>query len=121
MNQPKPKAKPFLQFTAEEEAKVKQLRARQDEKTIKIDPEQYTLAEFGIYYGWSGIKAVLNNEIDGETMAYLIAGGRKVHSRMVYDQSLASFIGAASSKGKKPVTLFNKLTKNILKNSRPDL
>lgn len=115
MEQSQPKR---LELSAEELAKVNKARAKHE--TFKIDPEQLVIAEFGKHYGWAGVTAVLNNEISGEQMTWLLEGARRVDKGYLYDQARASLIGSVASQSKKIGDTFKKLTKDILKAMKAD-
>lgn len=107
-----------LQIRPEDLAKI-QNRKAQDEK-LKVDAEWLALAEFGNYYGWGGVQAILNNDIDGDTMVMLLQGARKIEARRFYDSAKASFIGGVSANSKKPTQTFTKATKGTEKAMRAD-
>jgi hypothetical protein len=116
----KPKHKTILDdFTDEQIAKIKQ-RKEQSEK-FKVDNEWLMLAEFGYYYGWNAIQAVLDNKIDGDTMTMLLAGARKLDTRNVYDNARAGFIANYSVQAKNPVSAFSKATKQLTRNMKADI
>jgi hypothetical protein len=108
-----------LQISPEDLAKIQERKAN-DEK-LKVDPEWLALAEFGYYYGWDAIQAVLSNEIDGETLVMLLQGARKLEARRFYDNAKASFIGGASANSKKPSQTFTKAVKGIEKSMKADI
>jgi hypothetical protein len=72
-------------------------------------------------YGYEGIRAILNNEIDSDTAVWLLLAGRKMESLNQYKRTQAAFIGAAASKAKKPSSAFKKSTDKMLKNSKADI
>lgn len=96
-------------------------RAEIDGKELKIDQEQLYLAEFGSMYGYEAIKAVLNNEIDSETMAYLVTAGRKLRYQDIYDLAQCVLIGAGSAMSKKPTAAFEKATSGLKRQMRADI
>lgn len=96
-------------------------RLEKESSKLKIDNEQLLVAEFGKYYGWGGVSAILNNEIDFDTMAWLLEAGRRIASEYNYNLSYASFIGSISSKSKNPSSTFEQLTKNMTLKAKADL
>jgi hypothetical protein len=109
-----------LELTEEELAKVAR-RKRQDEKT-KVSPEELFIAEFGLYFGWDGMNALMNNTIDMQTANTLVAGARKVWSRNMIDVTMAVFWGNASvNAGKKANQTLTKGLKTFIKESKADL
>lgn len=96
-------------------------RAEQEAREIKIDHEQLYLAEFGRLYGYEAIKSALNNEIDSETMAYLVEAGRKIKYQEMYNFAQAILIGTASAMSKKPSTTFESSLSNLKRMMRADV
>lgn len=113
---PKPK---YLELSPEDLEKVNRNRAKRE--AVQIDEEQLFIAEFGMLYGFEGIKAILNNEIDSETAVWLLLAGRKMENLNQYKRTQAAFIGAAAAKAKKPSAAFKKSTDKMLKNSKADI
>lgn len=116
MDQKKPLKK--LVLSPEDLEKIRKRRERED--AIKVDDNWMFIGEFGYYYGWEGVLAILDNQIDFDTAQLLLQASRKVWAGKVYDMGRANFIGAAAARTKKPVDTFNKNTKDLLKDSRPD-
>jgi hypothetical protein len=114
--QQKPK---YLDISPEDLAKVNRNRAKRE--AIQIDQEQMFIAEFGKHYGFEGVRAILNNEIDADTAAWLLLAARKVDSKTLYQNAQAVFVGTASSKSKKPSQAFKKATDKIIKHAQADL
>jgi hypothetical protein len=111
--------KNYLELSPEDLEKVNQARAKH-ESGVKIDDEQLFIAEFGKHYGFEGIRAILNDEIDGQTATWLLVAARKVDHRRLYDNARATFIGAGSVQSKKPADTFASLTKNLIKEMKAD-
>lgn len=64
-------------LTEEEKAKLGQ--ARQDSGSAEVSTEMMMLAEFGIHFGFDGIRAIVNNEITDLSMVNeLILAARKL-------------------------------------------
>lgn len=99
-------AQKYLELTEEQLAKIAK-RKRQDEAS-KVSPEWRLLSEFGTYYGFSGVTAVMENEIDTYTFNNLLSGARKVWADKVLDMSTATFAGVAATKSKNPQSVMNK-------------
>lgn len=96
-------------------------RAEEESKELKIDSEQLYLAEFGMLYGYQAIKDVLNNEIDSETMAYLVQAGRKLKYQEIYNMAQCVLIGCGSAMSKKPSAAFEKATNGLKRVMRADI
>lgn len=90
-------------------------RREQAQQEIKVEPEQFFIAKFGKHFGWPGVMAILNNEIDGQTAAYLMAGADKVDLQAQYKQAESMYIGSGSTKSKQPAVTFKKMTANLKK------
>jgi len=74
-------------MTDADKAKVKAREARIEAQDDKITREWLGLAEFGYYFGWDGIKAVIDDVITLEQMKMLIDGARKIHSSEMIDHA----------------------------------
>lgn len=85
-----------------------------------VDQEWLIMAEFAKAYGWLAYNDAKADVIDTAEMMTLLEANRKLEALDFYNHAQASFIGSASSKGKKPVDAFDKITKNIIKNSKAD-
>lgn len=107
-----------LVLSAEDLAKIRKRRERED--AVKVDDNWMFIGEFGYYYGFEGVRAVINNEIDFDTAQLLLQASRKVWAGKVYDLGRVGFIGSTAANAKKPTDVFNKNTKDLLKDSRPD-
>lgn len=113
MNQAKPN---HLQLTAEELARVERARARSEGQ--HISPEWAFVARFGKFYGWQGVIAILNNEIDLETAIMLMRGAEKVHASDVIDLANASYIAGIASRSKKGSQVMKKGLDGYIKDAR---
>jgi hypothetical protein len=109
-----------LQLTQEEIKAVSKARSRNE--STKVEQEWLFVAEFGLYFGWQGVEAVMNdNDLTPEKMNKLLAAARKVQAGHLYDQASVTFYGALSAQSKKPGLTFKKLTKDMLKQSKADM
>lgn len=108
-----------LELSQDELDKVAKSRARNE--STKVDENWLFIAEFGYYYGWDGVQAILENEIGMDVANILLAGARKVWNGHLYDHATASLIGAASARSKKPNQTFKKATRDIIKNAKADV
>ena len=72
------------------------------------------IAEFGGYFGYAGIEAILNDEIDREVVQMLIAAQRKVWASQALDIAQGAFIAAGAAQSKSPSQTFKKGAKGFL-------
>lgn len=108
-----------LELTPEELSRVRSIR-QSSETILKVSEEQMFIAEFGIHFGFEGIRSILRNEIDMETAAWLMVSARKVGYAKMYENSQAAFIGAVSARSKRPGSFFESATKKIKKLMKAD-
>ena len=87
---------------------------------VKVDIEDFLLAEFAMKFGWNAYQDVKLDRIKAREMMKLLSASRKLDSVGLYRQSEASFIGGVSSQTKYPAKTFKKLTKNIRKDAEVD-
>ena len=73
-----------------EKAKERYRQRVQSGLDTRVSPEVYLTAEFGYYFGWDGIKAILNNEISMEVAFVLLEGARKVWYHKLVEQASAN-------------------------------
>lgn len=107
-------------LSPEELEKIKYHKAS-TEGRYKVDDHWLLIAEFAMAYGWQAyIDAVKKDKITLAEMLTLVEASRKIKSGYLYDMAHASFIGATSSRAKKPNSVFSKFTKNIIKKTKPD-
>jgi hypothetical protein len=112
---PNPTQKPLatnrtLDLSPEELEKVQRARAKmEDRKATPVDAEWKLIAEFGTYYGWAGVEAILNNEISIDVFTQLLKGGREVWNDQLHDRSKAHFRATAAATSADKVKVFNKL------------
>lgn len=105
-----------LKLTPQQAAKVAAKKKRHE--NIKIDSEWFFIAEFGYYYGWEGIAAILNNEIELDTANLLLLGARKVRYKNLVDTTVSMQVGVASAMSKKPKEVFKKGTASFVKGAQ---
>ena len=106
---------PYLELKPDELKKVQAVRLRHEQTNPKVDQEWYFIAAFGKHFGWGGVQAILNNEIDLGTANMLMAGARKVDYAHMFEDAQTAFIALGSSNSKKPSNTFESLTKGIRK------
>ena len=92
---------PLKPFT-EEDRKRAEARKVSDTENTGLTEENMMVCELGMLYGFEAVLAVLNDEIDTNTMDYLLLGGRKLRARENYDNTVATArgVGSALSKDK---------------------
>lgn len=113
--QPSQPAKPqknYLQLSDQELDKL--AKFKQARTSIPVDKEWLEIAEFGYYYGFTGIQTILNDEIDIDTVQMLLAASRKVWAGQALDIAQATFAATASAQAKKPSTAFKKSVKGFI-------
>lgn len=110
-----------LEISKEDLAKATRAKKRAETSSVKVNPEWFTIAEFGYYFGWEAIKAIKNNDIEMDEVRTLIAGARKVWAGRAYDIAHASFLGASSAQSKKPAQSFKKGIQGFEKAMRLDI
>ena len=100
----------LLNLSPEELEKVTKAREKAEGKrdADNVDPETYLISEFGYYFGFEGIKSLLNNEIDLETAVVLLAGARKVWYAQLSEMGNVQFISAQAAASTKPGQNFQK-------------
>lgn len=113
MNQDKPNQ---LQLTDEQLARIERSKARRE--GAKISPEWGFVARFGKFYGWQGVMAILNNEIDLETAIMLMRGADSVRASEVIDFANASYIAGIASRSKKGSSIMKKGLKNYIQDAK---
>lgn len=124
---PKKKPNSLENPSPEDLEKVERARAS-TEGHAKVDTEWLLLAEFGLKYGWQAYLDAKNDARDEEgnlivTMAEmltLLEASRRIDNFYHYRNAQASFIGAASSRAKKPSSTFKQVTSKIIKNAKAD-
>lgn len=78
------------------------------------------ISEFGYYYGWEGVKAILENEIDLETVTVLLQGSRKVWYSKVIDTAVANRVAFVAAQSKKGNTVMKKGLEKFIKELKVD-
>lgn len=98
------------------------LRAHQasTKGAMQVDMEWMLLAEFAKAYGWEAYKAARNDDISLVEMLTLIEANRKLEARRTFLDMQSSFVGAVSAQQKKPTSIFKRLTKDIIKQTKVD-
>ena len=104
----------YLKISPEELSRMERIRDAH-EKSNQVDEEWCFVASFGKHFGWGGVQAILNNEIDLETANSLMLGAQKVEYTKMYNLAQANFIGTGSVNSKNPGSTFSKLTRDIRK------
>ena len=84
----------------EEDKKRAEARKVTDAENTGLTEENMMVCEMGMLYGFQAVLAVLNDEIDTNTMNYLLLGGRKLRARENYDNTVATARGVASAMSK---------------------
>lgn len=84
----------------EEDKKRAEARKVTDAENTGLTEENMVVCELGMLYGFEAVLAVLNDEIDTNTMNYLLLGGRKLRARENYDNTVATARGVASAMSK---------------------
>jgi len=107
-------------ISPEELEKIKSYQAS-TEGAHKVDREWLLLAEFASEYGWQAyldVKHDVRDNVTLQEMLTLIEAKRIINSMRLYDSAHAAFIGAASSRAKKPGSAFKRATKDIIKKTK---
>lgn len=115
MNQAKPN---HLKLTAEELARVERVKAKS--QSTRVNSEWAFVGRFGRYFGWSGVKAIMNNEIDIETASMVLKGAEAAYASDVVDLANASYIANIASRSKKGSQIMKKGLDSYIKNSKVD-
>lgn len=87
-----------LKLTPEEEAKVARMKQRAE--GVKVDSEWLFIAEFGYYYGWEGVQAILKNEISFAEANMLLQGAIKVWYGKLVQMGRVTYTANAASQSK---------------------
>jgi hypothetical protein len=103
----------LLQLSPEDLKKITKAREKAEgtRNAIDVDPETYFIAEFGFYFGFEGMMAIINNEIDLELASALLAGAHKVWYANLSDLGYVQFMAAHSAASTKPSENFKKAMK----------
>lgn len=103
--------------SAEELAKV-QAHQASTKGAFPVDLEWLLFAEFAKAYGWQAYLAVRRDEIKLDEMLTLIEANRILENKKLFEDMQSSFVGAISAQTKKPVSTFQKLTKDVIKKTK---
>lgn len=78
------------QMSPADQAKAKSSATRRQKRSKPLSREWFFLGEFGYYFGFEGVRAVLENYIDTTQAEKLLEGARKVHASHMIDLSYAT-------------------------------
>ena len=73
--------------------KTRRRLSRNTSKASSVSPEVFLIAEFGYYFGWSGVQAIRHNEILLEEVVALLDGAKKVWASKMVDYAHSTMIG----------------------------
>ena len=114
-------------MTPEEQERMKarfseRVGQRDSENGVKVNPQIYLTAEFGYYFGWRGVQAVRNDEIDFNEMFALLEGARKVWYKKLEEQSqvIATAIGASMAKKGEGQRVYREGMRKIIERGKID-
>lgn len=85
-----------------------------------VDDYWLVTAEFVECYGWQAYRDFKNDNIGLEEMMTLIEAKRKIDARKSFDLAQSVFIGCLSANSEKPASTFNRLTKQLLRQTEVD-
>lgn len=101
---------PEIKISEADKARI--LKSRQSRQGIQVDPETLFIAEFGYYYGWGGVDAILNNKITLTDASALLQGAIKVWYGKLAQQGQVQFgANVAAKSGKKGNSVMKKVLK----------
>jgi len=126
-NNPKQSSKSLLDVTDEEYEKVERAKAS-TAGHMQVDNEWLLLTEFAERFGWQAYLDAKNDARDengnlivtSQEMLTLLEASRRLDNYRLYRMAQASFIGAGSSRAKKPSSTFKQLTNKLIKGMRAD-
>lgn len=95
----------------------KRIERRED---TKVSPEIYLTAEFGYYFGWAGIMAILSNQITLDKAYVLLEGARKVWYQKIVEQASANQVSFGTALSKHPKANLEKGMRPFVKRSEID-
>lgn len=87
----------------------------QNKTTLSDEPEWTTLAEFGMYFGWTALKEVLNNELTAEAFNELLFGARRMNAARRYNKFQDMTIAFAATQSKKNQSVYKKHLEELRK------
>lgn len=105
-----------LELTEQQLERIAQRKKR--DETSKVTPEWRLVSEFGTYYGWSGVEAVMNNDIDIYTFNDLLTGARKIWAGKLVELSTVIYTSVGATKSKKPKTVLSKGMAEFIKETK---
>lgn len=109
-----------LELTPEDLAKVRRAKLKADK--LAISPEEAFVAEFGYYFGWEGVLAIENNDIDIKTASKLLRGAQKVWYGKLIEQAYITYTAnAAAQSGKKAKQVMRSGLKDFMKEAKVDV
>jgi len=97
-------------LTQEEKDKLNQVL----NTNSNVDQEWMIISEFGGYFGYAAIEAVMENRIDRDVVEVLVEAQRKIWDKKMLDVAEATLASAAAAQaGKKAGSVFQKLTRRF--------
>lgn len=106
----------YLELTEEQLEKIAQRKSR--DESAKVSPEWRLVSEFGTYYGWSGIEAVMNNDIDIYTFNNLLSGARKMWAGKMIELSTVIYTSVSAKGNKKAKSIMKKGLDEFIKEAK---
>lgn len=114
-SRPKPQAK-RLEISEKDLAKARAIKARHE--GAKVSPEWRFIGEFGYFFGFDGVRAIINNEISLDVAYQLIRGARKTYYATVVDAAVAVQTAYAATKSKNPRSVMTKGLRFFMKEAQ---
>lgn len=111
---------PQSQLSDSDLEKVKRLKGDTSPVHDGIDDQHMLIAEYGMYFGYPGMKAILDDEIQLDQVIWQILAARKIRSGIMYDISGAVLAATASVNTDNPSKTYKELTKQMFNNSKAD-
>ena len=106
-------------ISADDLAKINAHQAK-TKGAFAVDDEWLLVTEFALKFGWQAYLDVKDDLVATDEMLTLLEASRKLDYLHLYKMSQASFIGTAASAAKKPGTTFERITRNIIKQTKAD-
>lgn len=88
----------YLELSPEDLTKVQRSRERREASVVEVPDSYLILAEFGLFFGWEGVRAVLEDYITLEQAVVLTHAARRFHASDVYDSAIANLAGNSHKK-----------------------
>lgn len=88
-------------------------RQQKESSKVTLDENQMFIAEFGFYYGWGGVQAILSDSIELSTAVWLLEAARRLENKYIYNIALGNYIGSGSVNSANPPETFKKLTDSL--------